>query len=256
MMVLYDDSILWEPCVSCDKCYMEECYTDDDYYWVYLCDEKECVHREEYKKKNTYLTLKEELYLRPINEKYVEDSIYKPVCGDVCLQVILLQKTNEYTATAVITKALINKLQVNEEEVFTDALGNTVDRSKNCFFSLDNVVDLLKGKSSTEDIDPNAVGTILTNEDLTYGAVNLFLPGVAKEIYEKIGVFYVCFTSVHEAAIHTLKHFPNEEMLDGLFETLQEVTTTAGYGHDSNQTLSSYVYIYDPEEDRFEVAKK
>ena len=147
MRVLYDDSILWEPCVSCDKCHA------NNLFWEFYCDEKKCIHEEEYKKKETYLNLREELYLRPINEKYVEGSIYKPVCGDICLQVILLQKTNEYIATAVITKALINKLQVNEEEVFIDALENTVDRSKNCFFSLDNVIDLLKGKGSTEDID-------------------------------------------------------------------------------------------------------
>ena len=250
MMILYDDGIIDEPCVSCEKSY------SDDLFFEWYCNEKECIHKEEYKKKETYLDLREYLYLRPINEKYVEGTIYKPVCGDICLQVILFQKVNNTLAGRVIRNTAFENTDLTEEDIYLDAIENVIKRSKTCIFNLESGLKLFSKDEMKSGIDVNSVGSIITNEDFTYGAVNLFLPGVAKEIYEKIGVYYVCFTSVHEAAIHALRHFSNEEMLDGLFETLQEFTTTEGYGHDSDQTLSSYVYIYDPEEDKFEVAKK
>ncbi len=43
MNILYDDDYLvCEPCLSCEKSYVE------DIWWETFCDEKKCVHEEEY----------------------------------------------------------------------------------------------------------------------------------------------------------------------------------------------------------------
>lgn len=43
MEIIYDeDYILEEPCVSCEKCYIEDIWNE------YCCDEKQCIHQEEY----------------------------------------------------------------------------------------------------------------------------------------------------------------------------------------------------------------
>ena len=43
MEIIYDeDYILEEPCVSCEKCYVEDIWNE------HCCDEKQCIHQEEY----------------------------------------------------------------------------------------------------------------------------------------------------------------------------------------------------------------
>ena len=43
MKIIYDeDYILEEPCVSCEKCYIEDIWNE------YCCDEEQCIHQEEY----------------------------------------------------------------------------------------------------------------------------------------------------------------------------------------------------------------
>lgn len=43
MQILYDDDyIVCEPCVSCEKSYIEDIWCET------FCDEKECIHKEEY----------------------------------------------------------------------------------------------------------------------------------------------------------------------------------------------------------------
>lgn len=43
MKIIYDEDYLpEEPCLSCEKCYIE------DIWYEHCCDEKKCIHEEEY----------------------------------------------------------------------------------------------------------------------------------------------------------------------------------------------------------------
>ncbi len=54
MRIIYDeDYIPEEPCLSCEKCYVENIWNE------YCCDEKHCIHEKEYQQalldKQTYV---------------------------------------------------------------------------------------------------------------------------------------------------------------------------------------------------------
>lgn len=49
MRVLYDDSVLSEPCASCDKLYIDYMVWDKCFL-KYCCDQTKCVHKEDYNK--------------------------------------------------------------------------------------------------------------------------------------------------------------------------------------------------------------
>ncbi len=202
------------------------------------------------------------LYLRPINERFVENSVYKEVCDDICLQVILMMvdKDNQ-VFTGVIKRPMLEKLDIDEEKLYSLALKNAIEKTKPVICDINDLIRMcvinepLKN-DSIEQLDPDTLSIVVTNKNQYLGALSIFLPGIAYQLYEKIGVFYVSFTSVHEAMVHSLNMFPNTSYLEGIIESVSS-TIDECYGKDSQdnrEILSRAVYIYDPENDELVVA--
>ena len=206
--------------------------------------------------------IKDYLYLRPINERFVEDSIYKEVCDGICLQVIFLMvdKDNQFF-TGVIKRQMLEKLNIDEEKLYSLALKNAIEKTEPIVCDINDLIRMyvinepLKN-DSIEQLDPETLSIVVTNKNQYLGALSIFLPGIAYQLYEKIGVFYVSFTSIHEAMVHSLNMFPNTSDLEGIIESLDS-TINECYGKDSQdnrEILSRVVYIYDPENDKLVVA--
>ena len=90
-------------------------------------------------------------------------------------------------------------------------------------------------------------GYILTNTLEINGAVALFYPGVARRISEIVdGDFYIAFTSIHEAQIHSVGMIPAEVVERSLRET-------NGHCNTAEEVLTDQVYCYRAEKGSFGV---
>lgn len=66
------------------------------------------------------------------------------------------------------------------------------------------------------------IESFVTNEKLTNGAVAIFYPGVADQIYECFGEdYYIIFTSKHEAMLHPVSLFSVDELRNILSLTIE-----------------------------------
>lgn len=84
-------------------------------------------------------------------------------------------------------------------------------------------------------------GNCLSTAERTNGAVAVFLPGVAKRLGELLGSgFYIVFTSIHEAMIHS----ENSADLEGLKTVLKDTVEAATPKED---VLTLNIYYYDRE---------
>lgn len=91
----------------------------------------------------------------------------------------------------------------------------------------------------------------VTTEDLTYGAVLAFVPGVLEDIASQYeDNLYVCFTSTHEMMVH-----PASDCITvkDLYETLNSTVDECTEDH---EILSRNVYFYDADRKTFTIAKK
>lgn len=198
-----------------------------------------------------YEKVKNELILRPLNYHYVkhelEDVPYIRV-GDIALVLyaVMAHAGGDYF-TAKMHRCQMKKWQRTEKEVLEAALVNT------CFLyppRLYSVEDLLSwdGKRHEDgkfmvDEEPLKIkkgmrGYILTNTLEINGAIALFYPGVARRIAECFGEdFYIAFTSIHEAQIHSSSMISPEVVRSSLRDTNKHCNR-------KEEVLTNKVYCY------------
>lgn len=207
---------------------------------------------------SNYEKVKNELILRPLNYHFVKPELADVPhirIGDIALVLyaVMTRAGGDYF-TAKMHRCQMEKWKRPEEEVLEAAMVNT------CFLyppRLYSVEDLLSwdGKRHEDgrfmtDEEPAKIrkgmrGYILTNTLEINGAVALFYPGVARKIAECFGEdFYIAFTSIHEAQIHSASMIEPEVVRSSLRDTNKHCNR-------KEEVLTNKVYCYSLEKKSF-----
>lgn len=198
-----------------------------------------------------YEKVKNELILRPLNYQYVKaelEDVPHIRIGDIALVLyaVMSRADGDYF-TAKMHRCQMEKWKCPEQEVLETAMINT------CFLyppRLYCVEDLLSwdGKRHEDgrfmaEGEPLKIrrgmrGYILTNTLEINGAIAVFYPGVARKIAECFGEdFYIAFTSIHEAQIHSRSMISPEIVGSSLRDTNKHCNR-------QEETLTDKVYCY------------
>ncbi|MDO4292382.1 MAG: DUF5688 family protein [Eubacteriales bacterium] len=209
-----------------------------------------------------YGKVKDELILRPLNYRYSKDRL-KDVphlrVGDIALVLYaVIKRDGANYFTAKMHRSQMENWTVQEREVLQRALVNTSFLYPPRLYSIE---DLLSwdgkrhedGRFMSEDascrIRRGLRGYILTNTLEINGAIALFYPGVAKKIAEGLGErFYIAFTSIHEAQIHSAGMISSDVVERSLRDTNRHCNAP-------DEVLTNRVYCYDPEKKSFGIIK-
>lgn len=195
-----------------------------------------------------YEKLKERLILRAVSAKrkkeQLSQNVYRRI-GDIALVVYLVIRETEYDfLSARIQKQVVEKWGRTEQEIFDYAMINTQ------VLYPPRIYDWLKGDGKFAyqegafmnilkpiSLNKGIRGNCLTNVKQLNGATALFYPGVKERISALLeDDFYVAFTSIHEAMVHSasgVEYRLLEESLRGVNDTNEE-----------DEILSNHIYYY------------
>lgn len=199
-----------------------------------------------------YEKIKHDLFIRPLNlegnREDLKNSVYREI-GDIAL--VLYIKMGSYDGLVTSFKIRQDMVAVWKrdcDEVFEEALKNTYLLTPPRIFRLEKLIlnqdytgDDFMEKLPDFSLDVNHRGNCLSTTERTNGAVAIFLPDVAKRLGELLGSgYYIAFTSIHEAMIHSEKAVDLENLKTVLKETVEEAIP-------EEEVLSLNIYYYDRE---------
>ena len=199
-----------------------------------------------------YEKVKSKLFIRLINaDKYADDLkniIYRQV-GDIALTLCLkISDDDKELISTKISRYVFDNWEKDENEVIEVALANTYRMSSPRIFDLEKLIlnfDTYKGEDFMNEafqLDDSTTGNVLTTASRNYGAVALFLPGVAKRVANLLNSdFYAVFTSCHEAMIHGVATSDVETLSEAVASTIDNATSEEDF-------LSYKVYRYSRED--------
>lgn len=161
---------------------------------------------------------------------------------------LMLEETQEATATMLIRKGHIKKWGVDTETLWSDAMKNQVSQARLYTMTdkLQMLMDekqiirnLLESESYTE---PQDAMYVLTNSQEHYGAASLIYPGVLEKIRQIVrGDFFVLPSSVHELII-----VPHRDNMD-VSEINQMIYSINQEHVELEEILSDHCYYYNGE---------
>lgn len=147
---------------------------------------------------------------------------------------------------AWVTKELIEKWGITREQLFQEALENSV-RIRPCSVKQmsEVITDLVE-----EELPPSPL-RIVTNQNTIHGASAIFYPGVLERLGAQLGDYFILPSSVHEVLV-----LPESEMLPGM-----EVKDLNAMVREINQTqvrpkeqLTDTAYHYQAKTKKLETA--
>lgn len=203
--------------------------------------------------KNEYGSLKDKLFIRPLNfndHRYeLKDHVYRRV-GDMVLVLYILASDEDDGEThdvlsVKVSKSSMQEWGIGEEEVWGNALSNTYIMAPPRMYI--NPMDTINPpyhrgafmalNSDITFLPPFAVPTVTTTAQLN-GAIAMFYPGVMKRIAELFGGdYYIAFTGISEARLHKKGTIQPRSIL----MRLKQVNKA----FDPSETLSNKVYLYE-----------
>lgn len=199
---------------------------------------------------NNYFKVKGDLFIRLLNkkkhEKALENAVYKEVDGIACVLYMKVGQQDGRISSMKIHKASLADWGMDEDEAYENALANTyfltpprIYKWECLLFNPDYEGDDFMDMNYEENIVERNAGSCLSTSIRTNGAVAVFLPDVAQRIADLMDDdFYIVFTSVHEAMIHSKRMFCPEDLERILKETLKEATLDEDF-------LTDEIYYYD-----------
>lgn len=217
-----------------------------------LCDMKNKDIYNKTKDIEDYEKVKSKLFIRLLNaERHADELrniIYRQI-GDIALTLCLKISDNDKELISTkISRYVFDNWEKDENEVIEAALANTYHMSSPRLLDLDKFIlnfNTYKGEDfMNEDcqLDDNTTGNVLTTVSRNYGAVALFLPGVAERIANLLNSdFYAVFTSCHEAMIHSAATSDVETLSEAVTSTIDNATSEEDF-------LSYKVYRYSKED--------
>lgn len=179
-----------------------------------------------------------------INKKDVHDQPYSPIRGtDLCAVVMA---TGQYGPRMITNQDLV-RLKRTDEEVFEVAEERT-SKMKFTDHTLQETLGIDFQKSGfTEDFSNEAAMTfdsirdvyVLTNEANSYGSAVLTRTDVLRDLYSKIGNFYILPSSRHEVLAISTEW---DISIDNLKSMVKIINSTEVRSED---WLSDEVFIFD-----------
>lgn len=198
-----------------------------------------------------YEKIKGDLFIRPLNlernREELKNSIYREI-GDIALVLyVRMGSCNGLVTSFKVRRDMVETLWHQDcEEVFEEALKNTYSLTPPRIFRLEKLVlekdytgdDFMDGQPCSS-LSENYFGNCLSTEEHINGAVSVFLPGVAERLGELMGSgYYIAFTSIHEAMIHSENSADPERLKTVLKDTVEDATP-------KEDILSLNIYYYD-----------
>lgn len=205
-----------------------------------------------------YEKVKDLLILRLRNKEQegekLDHAIYWTV-GDIAITLYLwLGVFDGNKVTMMVHKEWMNNWGKAEEEVVSKAMENMLQFMSPRIYNFWRLIydaeyegEDFMDTSQDYQMDDSPTGNCLSTTIRTNGAAIVFVPAVAKRIYQLMGNgFYLVFTSIHEVMIHN-DTTVEAGKLQGILEKTMEVAVP------EEDRLSSHIYHYD-EENGFAVA--
>ena len=208
-----------------------------------------------------YNKIKNYLFIRLINKNKYEDDltdfVYRTI-GDIAMVLyVRMGEIEGYTSSMKVKQHMLEKWDMDRDEVFEAALLNTYFISPpriycwekmlfDTHYEGENFMNLL----SDYPIRRGAVGNCLSTVKRTNGAVAVFLPGVASRLADLMqGNLYLVFTSIHEVMIHNEATVDPEDLRHVLIDTIKETTP-------EEDVLTFHIYHYDRETGIFSLCEE
>lgn len=142
------------------------------------------------------------------DSKLLENAIYN-IRGDIALTVYWRADSGNTRFFMRMPKRVIGLWHLSQEKMIQDALNNTMLISPPQKY---DVLNWLTGQKYTCDIDSASgwdngpLGSCISTEEITFGAVAIFFPGIAEKIADIYnGDFYFAFPTQHEVMVHNIE---------------------------------------------------
>lgn len=142
------------------------------------------------------------------DSKLLENAIYN-IRGDIALTVYWRADSGNTRFFMRMPKRVIGLWHLSQEKMIQDALNNTMLISPPKKY---DVLNWLTGQEYIRDIDSASgwdngpLGSCISTEEITFGAVAIFLPGIAEKIADIYnGDFYFAFPSQHAVMVHNIE---------------------------------------------------
>lgn len=194
---------------------------------------------------NDYERIREKLFIRlsPIdgNGDALKGIPHKTVCDLAMTFHVLCGENPDDFSQYSITNGLLEIYGISEDQLYADAMMNSMKLLPISVMSLDKIVEGYERSKSGP--------TVVSNSKNIFGAAAVLYPGVLEKLTVRMeGSYYLLPSSVHEWIVIRDDGFVDAE---GLADFVKSVNTE----HIAKEErLSDHVYHYDKNSGRFEIA--
>jgi hypothetical protein len=210
-----------------------------------------------------YASLKEQITMKLVNERanreLLEQAPHRKI-EDLALvyQVVFQMAEQEEMGSFIITNGVMEKWEMNEQEIYEVAMRNTKEVSKPVFTSMTFMMEALVREEEPVNLfqDKKAIPEkmneemfVLTNETKEYGATMMIYPEILSEISEMLqGEYYLLPSSLHEMIIVSKDANVSPKELGKMVREINKEQV------EPEEWLSDRVYKYDKETKQFHQA--
>lgn len=198
-------------------------------------------------------TVKNSIFFRLVskkkNKEYQNTMVYEEFCDLMAIAVVQVFLDTKSVKTIRVTKTLLSYWNVSEAEVLKAARQNTERLCPGKIMDMVDVVSTMLNPSEKELLPPGKprLGSmhVLTNINQVNGATVMMYDSVLKRLYQKIGVFVLLPSSIHEVIAYPfdkkgMSFYEYQQMVMEINQTCvleEEVLADSVYLYDGNQIL-------------------
>ena len=180
---------------------------------------------------------------RDLNAEFLSDKPFTEFEDLAVYYAVRLDKS----LSIVITNEMLERFRTTREELHALAMRN-LEESEVRFMRLDTMLAKLAGPGFPPLPEDAPSMYVLTNEDMTYGAVILASARKLREIYEELGCrFMIIPSSVHELIVLPMDDEITTEYANEMVRSVNRECLEPA------EVLSDHVYFYDEETGRVTV---
>lgn len=151
---------------------------------------------------------------------------------------VILTEENETVASFLVTKKMLEELEINPFDLHLNAAINTRKEARLC--TMWETIKELKPEMNFEEIPKDQGMYILTNNRKMKGAACILSEEIQSKIVETLGNCYIIPSSIHEVLVLPLNELPKNSSPQELKEIIGEVNDTMVA---PNEILGENLYI-------------
>ena len=193
-------------------------------------------------------TVKNSIFFRLVskkrNEEYLNTMVYEEFCDLMAIAVVQVFLDAKSVKTIRVTKTLLSYWNVSEAEVLKTARQNTERLCPGKIMDMVDVVSTMLDPSEKELLPTGKprLGSmhVLTNINQVNGATVMMYDSLLKRLYQKIGVFVLLPSSIHEVIV-----YPFDKNIMSFYEYQQMVMEINQTCVLEEEVLADSVYLYD-----------